>query len=247
MRTEKQIMTPEWLKRYQEIKDLLVSDTNYGELFEKEEIFGKKLFHIDMGEVNFPTGKILVRDPLVYLNKRELPYFQEVPTGKYKLVTLVAEIEEDHYRYTLSRVKFNDEKAVVYREAMIGNEAVEDDLEKGSFFGFAVDAGLATIVDVKTRDAYADFEKEWYEKNPDGNIYDDFFAEEFKKSYNENPEFQREDGDWINFKIPGTDLTVPMIQTGFGDGVYPVYFGYDKNNEVCEVIIEYIFLGEEEE
>ncbi len=127
-------MTPEWLKRYQEIKDLLVSDTNYGELFEKEEIFGKKLFHIDMGEVNFPTGKILVRDPLVYLNKRELPYFQEVSTGKYKLVTLVAEIEEDHYRYTLSRVKFNDEKAVVYREAMIGNEAVEDDLEKGSFF-----------------------------------------------------------------------------------------------------------------
>ena len=134
VRTEKQIMTPEWLKRYEKIKDLLISETNYGELFEKEKIFGKKLFHIDMGEVNFPTGKILVRDPLVYLNKRELPYFQEVPAGKYKLVTLVAEIEEDHYRYALSRVKFNDEKAVVYREAMIGNEAVEDDLEKGSFF-----------------------------------------------------------------------------------------------------------------
>ena len=44
-----------------------------------------------------------------------------------------------------------------------------------------------------------------------------------------NPEFQRTDGDWINFKIPGTDLSIPMIQTGFGDGVYPAYFGYDEN------------------
>ena len=71
------------------------------------------------------------------------------------------------------------------------------------------------------------------------------------KSYKENPLFQIECGDWINFKIPNTDLSVPMIQSGWGDGLYPVYFGYDENNEVCEIVIEYFDLeqtfGQEEE
>ena len=75
------------------------------------------------------------------------------------------------------------------------------------------------------------------------NIYDDFFAEIFEKNAVENPLYQREEGDWINFRIPNTDLNIPMIQTGFGDGVYPVYFGYDKNKNLCDIVIEYIYLG----
>lgn len=66
-----------------------------------------------------------------------------------------------------------------------------------------------------------------------------------------NPEFQRTDGDWINFKIPGTDLSIPMIQTGFGDGVYPAYFGYDENKNICELVVQYIAIemafGDEDE
>ena len=34
-----------------------------------------------------------------------------------------------------------------------------------------------------------------------------------------------------------------MIQSGFGDGLYPVYFGYDENGELCDIVIEYIFVG----
>jgi hypothetical protein len=88
-------------------------------------------------------------------------------------------------------------------------------------------------------------------ENPEGNIYDNFFAQEFKNSYERNPEFQRTDGDWINFKIPGTDLSIPMIQTGFGDGVYPAYFGYGENGNICELVVQYIAIemafGDEDE
>ncbi len=42
------------------------------------------------------------------------------------------------------------------------------------------------------------------------------------------PQYQRSKGDWINFTIPDTELTVPMIQSGFGDGLYPVYWAFDK-------------------
>jgi len=47
----------------------------------------------------------------------------------------------------------------------------------------------------------------------------------------------------VPLKNDGTGLTVPMIQSGFGDGKYPVYFGYDKNDTICELVIEYIFAG----
>jgi len=118
-----------------------------------------------------------------------------------------------------------------------------DSVEEDSYFGFSVDAGLATIVDVETKNAYCDFEEKWYQENPEKNIYDDFFAEIFAQNAIEHPLYQREGGDWINFRIPDTDLTIPMIQSGFGDGNYPVYFGYDKDHQLCDVVIEYIYLG----
>ncbi|WP_233266084.1 DUF4241 domain-containing protein [Myroides fluvii] len=67
-----------------------------------------------------------------------------------------------------------------------------------------------------------------------------YFSFRLKKSDENHPQYQRASGDWINFAIPGTDLTVPMIQSGYGDGAYPVYFGYDKNNEVCEIIVQFV-------
>ena len=236
------IPAKEWLETYEKVKDLLVSSVHYGNLFSQKEVQGKKLFVLPMGSVHFPTGNILVRDPLVYLHRNEEPYLQKAPVGIFPLETLVAEIEEDHYRYVATRVKFSDERAVVYREALTGNEALED-ADGDSFFGFNVDAGLATVVDVKTRDAYCDFEDAWITENPDKNIYDDYFAKEFEKSYAQNPRFQRDGGDWINYPLERTDLSVPMIQSGFGDGRYPVYFGYDKNGTVCDLVIEYIFVG----
>lgn len=239
---EKMQVSKKWMEKYQDIKAMMTPGVNYADCFKMKEIDGKELFVLDMGEVNFPSGKIIVRDPLVWLSKRELPYLQTVPVGKYRLETLVAKIEEDHYRYVATRVKFTDQDPVAYYEALSGDEDL-DSFDEGSFYGFAVDAGLATVVDVETRDAYCDFEEAWYKKNPDKNIYDDFFAEVFRQSFIENPLYQRYGGDWINFKIPGTDLSIPMIQSGFGDGVYPVYFGYDKDNQLCDLVIEYINLG----
>ena len=252
MSTKNQIPTQEWLEKYEKVKSILVPPVSFEEIYSQKEAFGKKLFILNMGEVHFPTGEILVRDPLYFLHRDQLPYFQKVPTGKFPINTLVVEVEEDDYLYVSTRVKFSDKKAVSYTEALVGDENLDDDLEEGDFFGFFADAGLATIVDVKTRDAYCDFREEWYKGQPnDANICDKFFAEEFSKNYKENPQFQREGGEWINFKIPNTDLSVPMIQSGFGKGQYPVYFGYDENNNVCEVVIEYFDLeltfGQEEE
>ena len=231
----------EWKKKYEAVKNLLTSPVNYAKCFDMKEIQGKEIFILDMGEIEFPTGDILVRDPLVWLNRDEKAYLTSVPRGKYRIETLVVKLEEDHYRYALSRVRFTENVTKIYYEALKGDENL-DDVDGDSIFGFNVDAGLATIVDVATRNAYCDFKDKWYAENPDKNIYDDFFTEVFANNAEENPNYQREGGDWINFKIPNSELSIPMIQSGFGDGRYPVYFGYDENGELCDLVVEYIYL-----
>ena len=232
----------EWKKRYEAVKNLLTSPVNYAKCFDMKEIQGKEIFILDMGEIEFPTGNILVRDPLVWLNRDEKAYLTSVPRGKYRIETLVVKLEEDHYRYALSRVRFTENVPKIYYEALKGDENL-DDVDGDSIFGFNVDAGLATIVDVETRNAYCDFKDKWYAENPGKNIYDDFFAEIFAKSAEENPLYQRDGGDWINFKIPNSELSIPMIQSGFGDGRYAVYFGYDENGKLCDLVVEYIYLA----
>ena len=231
----------EWKKRYEEVKNLLTSPVNYAKCFDMKEIQGKKIFILDMGEIEFPTGDVLVRDPLVWLNRDEKAYLTSMPRGKYRIETLVVKLEEDYYRYALSRVRFTESVPNIYYEALKGDENL-DDVDGDSIFGFNVDAGLATIVDVATRNAYCDFKDKWYAENPDKNIYDDFFTEVFANNAEENPNYQREGGDWINFKLPNSELSIPMIQSGFGDGRYPVYFGYDENGELCDLVVEYIYL-----
>ena len=232
----------EWKKRYEAVKNLLTSPVNYAKCFDMKEIQGKEIFILDMGEIEFSTGDILVRDPLVWLNRDEKAYLTSVPRGKYRIETLVVKLEEDHYRYALTRVRFTENVPKIYYEALKGDENL-DDVDGDSIFGFNVDAGLATIVDVETRNAYCDFKDKWYTENPNKNIYDDFFAEVFAKNAEDNPVYQREGGDWINFKIPNSELSIPMIQSGFGDGRYPVYFGYDENEKLCDLVVEYIYLA----
>ena len=114
------------------------------------------------------------------------------------------------------------------------------DFNEGEFFGFNVDAGLGCVLDKETLKHFCAFQDKFHNENPGKNLYDDHFAVLFAANYAENPIYQREAGDWINWKIPGTDYHIPFFQSGFGDGTYPVYYGFDVEGNVCSLIIQFI-------
>ena len=233
--------TKEWLKKWEKIKDKLQPNSNLVNYFTLKEIAGKEIDVMDIGPCSIPTGEFLVGDPLVYLRdiKQEV-YLQKIPTGEFKTeVCLVKASDGDCDRYAAIRLKFNDNKIAYYEEAMVGNEEF-DNIQEGDYFGFNVDAGLACICDKKLHKLYCDFDRKFDKENPDGNIYDDYFAKLFEESYKDNPKYQRDGGDWINWTIPDTNYHLPMFQSGFGDGAYPVYLAYDKDGNVCQLIVELI-------
>ncbi|UZT96900.1 DUF4241 domain-containing protein [Chryseobacterium fluminis] len=228
-------MENKWIQKYEEVKDILVCPTDLESYFTTNEIAGQQLETMEIGNVSLPFGKIVVRDPLVALNANQSPYFVQAPIGNFPVTISVVKSEDWGDRYAVVKVEFTKEKPVIYREALVGIEELED-VTEDDYFGFGVDAGLGCITDAEVLpfvDIFID------EINVE-NVYDDYFAGLFAQNYKDNPKNQREAGDWINWKVPNTEYQIPMFASGFGDGTYPVYFGYDANEEICGLYIQFI-------
>jgi len=243
-------LSEEWLKIWNEKRNLLACPNNLNDYFEETNVGGKKIDHLELGSVSIPTGEILVRDPLVYIQKDAEPYLIKVPTGEFPVTAaVVVPDDSDCARYAAVKVQFTAYDAVRFEEALIGTEDLVD-FNEGEFFGFNVDAGLGCVLDKETLIHFCAFQDKFHNENPGKNLYDDHFAVLFAANYAENPIYQREAGDWINWKIPGTDYHIPFFQSGFGDGTYPVYYGFDIEGNVCSLIIQFIDIelayGEEE-
>ena len=234
--------TPEWMAQYAQNRKKTVCPVDLNAYFELPEMAGKQLTTMDIGPCSLPSGKVLVRDPLVYLwDKEEKPYFLSAPAGIYRTEVCVVKPDGDWdcARYAAVRLRFTDNRPVEFCEALVGDEDLSE-LEDASYFGFCVDAGLGCICDEEGRRAFCAWSEQWDKAHPDGNQYDDYFAPLFAESYKAHPEFQREGGDWLNWVIPGTDYHLPLFQSGFGDGVYPVYWGFDEEGQICQLAVQFI-------
>jgi len=229
------IMNESWMQKWKEVKDVLVCPTDLETYFITNEILGQKMEVMAIGNVSLPSGKIVVRDPLVYLSSNEKPYFIQAPKGDFPVTIAVVKSEDWGDRYAVVKVEFTKEKPVVYREALIGIEDLED-VAEDDFFGFSVDAGLGCITDAEV----LPFVDQFVASTDVDNVYDDYFAEIFAQSYKDHPNNQRDAGDWISWTVPNTNYQIPMFASGFGDGSYPVYFAYDANGEVCGLYIQFI-------
>jgi hypothetical protein len=236
--------TKEWLEQYEQKRPFMVCGTELNAYFTADEIVGKKLDRLSIGKVSLPSGEIIACDPLVYLTET-MPYFMTVPPGEYE-VTLAVVVPDDGdcARYAAARVRFSDTEAVRYEEALMGDEDLSEVNEQegdGFFFGFGVDAGLACICDAKVRDAYLAFKKDWESKAGErDDLYTDYFDDLLIENAKANPLYQRDGGDWLNWRIPETDHRIPIFASGFGDGFYPVWFGFDADGNICSLVVQFI-------
>ena len=147
-------------------------------------------------------------------------------------------------RYACVKVAVSDAKPVRYELGLCGDEEL-DEIEEDEFFGFCVDAGMGCVADVQTRDVFFEYWKKREAEEEDIDYYNDLFCDLLEENAKTNPKYQSKYGDWLNWTVPGTDLNFPIFQSGWGDGVYPVYFGYDADGKVCGVYIHFIDVEEE--
>lgn len=237
-------MTNNWQSMYEENKEKFRCKVDLESYFTQEKIGEMAVDILDIGEVNLPTGEILACDPLVELEEAKA-YIQKTPVGKYPVRIAVVPSEDYGDRYACVKVEFSKNTPVVYELAVTGEEEKMDEAAEDEYYGFGVDAGMGCVADKKSQDKYI---KYWNKLEEDGEAddpYDDIFEELLAESAQQFPKYQRTGGDWANWTIPGTELNIPVFASGWGDGDYPCYFGYDEKGELCGFYILFIDIEKE--
>ena len=233
-----------WQEMYERNKEKFRCKIDLESYFNKKKIGIMEVDTLDIGEVNLPTGEILTCDPLVELGEAKT-YIQKTPVGKFPVKICVVPSEDYGDRYACVKVEFSKNKPVVYELAVTGNEEEMDEAKEDEYYGFGVDTGMGCVADKKTQDEYVKYWKKLEEEEGADNPYDDIFEELLEESFKKSPKYQRDCGDWTNFIIPNSDLNIPVFASGWGDGYYPFYFGYDEKGELCGFYIHFIDIERE--
>lgn len=209
------------------------------DVIDRQFVKNNTRYHLTIGEIDCPTGRIIVSDPLCYLRMgKYCPILDKaIPIGKYPVEVAICRNEYTGIRMCTARMKIKNTKAVKYECAMPTEDSAVSKAADGLITGFPVEAGMMSFCDVQVANEYNDFLNKWYAQNEGKNHYDDYFAEFFKESDRKLPQYQREGGDFIEWTNPDTGNKLVMIASGFGDGFYQSYWGYDNNSEICELIV----------
>ncbi len=196
-------------------------------------------YFLQVGVVDLPTGNIIVADPLCYLAQgRMCPQLQiTVPIGTYPVEVALCRSQSIGIRMCTARLKITGEKAVRYELAKPTEETAIAKYKDGVLSGFPVEAGMMGFCDVQVAKEYLEFLEKWEQENPGKNHYDDYFAAYFAESEKNFPAYQREGGDFIEWSVPKKGNRLVMIASGFGDGFYQCFWGYDAKNEMCDLIV----------
>lgn len=206
-------------------------------LFQKDD----KITAIVVGEADFPTGEIVLADPLAYLGSEyETRLDQTIPPGSYPVELSICNSPIAGLRIAAARLRIGGCPSARYEIAMPKGSAVEDFGKPRVWTFFGVDTGLACITDVSMAGEYRDFFTKWQKDHPDKNKYDDYFKELFQKSYEAHPEVQKTGGDFLLWQIPASGHKLVMFSSGMGDGIYSGYWGMDEDGNITELIIPFM-------
>ena len=229
----------QWLNKYESIKDKLACKTDLDAHFTEKVIGNREVDVLDIGAVHFPSGTIFACDPLVELEDTP-PFIQTIPAGTYPVKICVVPSEKYGDRYACVKVEVSREKPVRHELGMVGNENLDAALGDDDYFGFGVDAGMGCIADIQTQAAFKTYWAKRLEEDPDIDPYNDLFCDLLEENAKAYPKYQGDCGDWLNWTVPGTDCNLPIFASGWGDGYYPVYFGYDAKGKICAVYVRFI-------
>lgn len=196
-------------------------------------------YWLTVGTSDFPTGRVIVADPFDYLPSGEFTptLAQAIPSGSYPVDISLFRNEMVGIRICTAKLKLKDTAAVRYVLAEPTPESAAAKSAVEVISGFPVDAGMLCFCDEQVGGEFRDFTAKWRRKNPGQNLYDDYFSKFFAQSFERFPAYQREGGDFIEWTNPDTGRRMVMAASGFGDGFYQSFWGYDFKNELCELIV----------
>ncbi|MBT31556.1 MAG: hypothetical protein CMO01_18025 [Thalassobius sp.] len=186
------------------IDDTVVLQEEYTLKFNKEYI----------GEINLPTGKLVIGDPISLGGLG--PFNETFPTGKFIVEKSVVDVNGMQFN-AFVRIVFSDEAVVKWEYATMGRQKKISIFDE-QIFGYPVDGGSAII---------GDFEGVLKFNGQGDDLWDKNFGTE---SSGKDKVIIFEDYNMIQFS------------TGVGDGNYGAFVGFDMNDKPVQFLTDFAFV-----
>ena len=168
---------------------------------------------LDLGLLSLRSGRLVACDPLADLTDQ--PLAAELPVGRFAVRLAVIESPEWGDRTVFARLVLSDRPVVRWEMAPLAGEDASN-LEEGEVTGYGVDAGTGCFVDAETaralladEDGHQVIIDAWIPEKREGVIY------------------------------PYGDGDIAVFHSGFGDGFYGTYLGYDADAALAAVVTDF--------
>ncbi|MCF8299310.1 MAG: DUF4241 domain-containing protein [Saprospiraceae bacterium] len=203
--------------------DTSSSDFTFPEIFQSAYINGKKYKgkHLDCsfyiynaGRIKIESGKLIACDPIVM---HESTAFKHLfPIGKFPVQLAMAKMNNDE-RVAFSRILFSESSIVKWEFALKpGQEPIP--LADSSFYCYGVDAGTGIFIDSIANIVAAKFDQK---------MWDLVFI------------IKAEENEYKGYTYDFEGHNLATFSTGYGDGCYATYVGYDKFGNICQVLTDF--------
>ena len=203
---------------------------NIKKLFNKDFVENPLIESFEAGNLILTSGKLVASDPLI---TSEMPAFTTTfPIGEFP-VLVHKEIESNCIAY--AEIVFSVAEITTWELATSEGQHLTE-LEEGEIYGFPVESGMGCLMDFETQENLNLLEQHLFKRKGDDftGIYEEFFHEHF---------FQEEGAvNQYAFLKPNEEKPGNLFafETGYGEGFYASYIGFDKNNVPVKVVSEFV-------
>ncbi len=180
---------------------------------------------VEVGLLKLPSGQVCAADPFIALSNAK-PFKQATPIGAFPVRLAVANFPSGGLRVAFARVDFKLAPVVRWSMAVIEGQDTAT-LKPNEIFGYGVDAGTGSFFDplagreaARLLDANEDAWEAWQtegEANGPKMIGPHSFL----------------------LDLPLGAANAVMFHSGWGDGFYASWFGYDTNGDVVALVTDF--------
>jgi hypothetical protein len=172
-----------------------------------------------LGNVIVRSGRITVCDPLAPSVILDLA--RPVPVGEHPVEVAIAKLGKDQ-RVALGCVRFAKRSAVKWEMATAKGQNAKK-LAPGEFYGYGVDAGTGCFIDTKAFDSL------------EGEETGDAIFDGLEKT-------RVNTWAWANVKLGNANVVA--FSSGYGDGFYASYWGFDAKGALVALVTDFGLLTE---
>lgn len=171
-------------------------------------------YKIDIGKIKIESGKIIACDPIVMHDAS--PFTQNFPTGDFPVHLAMAKTHDDE-RVAFSRVLFS-EKAITKWEFALVKGQKQIPLKDTNFYCYGVDAGTGIFID---------------------SIANNFFNKKDHSEWENVFITKAEKNGYKGYMHDFDGHNLATFSTGYGDGCYATYIGFDNEGKVCQLLTDF--------